>query len=83
MISITNSNAQNFDAFKLGNYALGNIIYYPVPNVMMAAELQWGMRDNYNNLTNDDAYPQTYLKDSDIFKVQFSFKYNFSHKVLF
>jgi hypothetical protein len=83
MLSITNSNAQNFDAFKLGNYALGNIIYYPVPNVMMAAELQWGMRDNFNNLANEDAYPENYLKDADIFKVQFSFKYNFSHKVFF
>jgi len=83
MLSITNSNAQNFDAFKLGNYALGNIIYYPVPNVMMAAELQWGMRDNYNNLMDDDDYPEYYLKNADIFKVQFSFKYNFSHKVFF
>ena len=83
MLSITNSNAQNFDAFKLGNYALGNIIYYPIPNVMMVAELQWGMRDNYNNLANQDAYPENYLKNADIFKVQFSFKYNFSHKMFF
>ena len=83
MLSITNSNSQNFDAFKLGNYALGNVIYYPVENVMMAAELQWGMRDNFNNLENPDDYPEYYLQDSDIFKVQFSFKYSFSHKVLF
>ncbi|HEY6435153.1 MAG TPA: hypothetical protein VIY47_01070, partial [Ignavibacteriaceae bacterium] len=83
MLSITNSNAQNFDAFKLGNYALGNIIYYPVANVMMAAELQWGMRENYNNLMDETDYPTNYLKDADIFKVQFSFKYNFSHKVFF
>ena len=83
MLSIYNSNAQNFDAFHLGNYALGNVIYYPVPDVMMACELQWGMRDNFNNLTNENAYPETYLKDANIFKVQFSFKYNFSHKVFF
>ena len=47
--------------------ALGNLLYTPVPNVMMGGELQWGRRENFS-----DGF------QSDGFKVQFSFKYNFS-----
>jgi hypothetical protein len=85
MVNIDNSDLQDYDAFKMGQYAIANLVYYPVENVMMAAELQWGMRDNFNNLEEDGEiqYPENYLKTADIFKVQFSFKYNFSHKVLF
>jgi hypothetical protein len=85
MLSIDNSDLQDYDAFKMGQYALANLVYYPIDNVMMAAELQWGMRDNFNNLEEDGEfqYPENYLKTADIFKVQFSFKYNFSHKVFF
>ena len=83
MLDIENSNAQNYDAFSKGQYALGNIIYYPVENVMMVAELQYGNRDNFNNLEEGEEYPDGYLKTADILKIQFSFKYNFSHKVLF
>jgi hypothetical protein len=66
-IGITNSDGQDSSAFKVGNYAIGNLMYYPVPNVMAGVELQWGQRENYL-----DGFK------SDIFKVQFSFKYNFS-----
>ena len=83
MLDIDNTNGQTYDAFSMGQYALGNIVYYPVDNVMMVCELQWGMRDNFNYLEADDDYPENYMKTSDILKVQFSFKYNFSHKVLF
>jgi hypothetical protein len=85
MLSIDNSNSQNFDAFKMGNYALGNVIYYPVPDVMMAAELQWGNRENFQDVPESESQytKDNYLKTADIFKVQFSFKYSFSHKVLF
>jgi hypothetical protein len=65
-----NREAQSPSAFKNGQYALGNILYYPVPNVMMGAELQWGRRENFA-----DGF------SSDGFKIQFSFKYNFSHKL--
>ena len=77
-LNIDNSNGQSYDAFKMGQYALANLLYYPVPNAMMGVELQWGSRENFGEPTEvmDD-----YLKTSDIFKVQFSFKYNFSHKV--
>ena len=33
----------------MGQYALGNIIYYPVENVMMVAELQYGNRENFGD----------------------------------
>ncbi|MBK9098847.1 MAG: hypothetical protein IPM14_12145 [bacterium] len=85
MLNIDNSDLQNYDAFKMGQYAIANLIYYPVENVMMVAELQYGNRDNFNNLEEDGEiqYPENYLKTADILKLQFSFKYNFSHKVLF
>jgi hypothetical protein len=83
MLNIDNSDGQTYDTFHRGQYALANLIYYPVPNVMMGAEVQWGNRENFNNLEENDVYPTDYLKTADIIKVQFSFKYNFSHKVLF
>jgi len=84
-LDIDNSNGQSYDAFSKGQYALANLAYYPAPNVTMGAEVQWGNRENFNNLEEDGEtqYPENYLKTSDIIKVQFSFKYNFSHKVLF
>jgi hypothetical protein len=65
-----NREAQSPDAFRRGHYALGNLLYTPVPNVMVGGELQWGRRENFS-----DGF------QSDGFKVQFSFKYNFSHKI--
>jgi glutaminase A len=65
-----NTDAQAPDAFRVGKYALGNLLYYPVPNVMMGGELQWGRRENFS-----DGF------QSDGFKIQFSFKYNFSWKL--
>jgi hypothetical protein len=67
MIDIDNSELQTPDAFKRGQYALGNVLYYPMPGVMTGVELQWGDRENF-----EDGFK------SDIFKVQFSFRYNFS-----
>jgi hypothetical protein len=67
---ITNSDGQAPDAFKDGQYALGNILYYPVPNVMVGGELQWGRRENFSDGFHSDGL-----------KLQFSFKYNFSAKI--
>ena len=85
MLDMDNTNGQDYFAFKMGQYAIGNIIYYPVENVMMVAELQYGNRDNFNNLVEDEEtrYPDNYLKTADIMKIQFSFKYNFSTKILY
>ena len=65
-----NTEGQAPDAFRIGQYALGNLLYYPAPNVMVGGELQWGRRENFS-----DGF------QSDGFKVQFSFKYNFSWKL--
>src|SRR5262249_33251508 len=65
-----NSDGQAANAFKDGQYALGNLLYYPAPNAMVGGELQWGRREN-----NSDGF------HSDGLKLQFSFKYNFSYKL--
>jgi len=62
-----NTEGQADDAFKVGQYALGNLLYSPVPNVMMGGEVQWGRREMFR----DDFVGKG-------FKLQFSFKYNFS-----
>jgi len=67
---IDNSDGQTADAFKVGQYALGNVVYYPVTNVMVGGEFQWGQREN-----NSDGFK------SDGYKLQFSFKYNFTHRI--
>lgn len=68
MLRISNSEAQATDAFRQGQYALLNLLYYPTDNVMAGIEFQYGNRENYN----DDW-------STDILKIQFSFKYAFSH----
>jgi len=70
LTDIDNSEGQAPDAYHRGQYALGNLLYTPVPNVMFGGELQWGRRENFA-----DGF------QSDGFKVQFSFKYNFSAKI--
>ncbi len=67
MVDIDNSELQSVDAFSRGNYAIGNVAYYPVPGVMTVVELQYGDRTNF-----EDGF------DTNIFKVQFTAKYNFS-----
>ena len=65
-----NTDAQAASAFKTGQYALGNLLYTPVPNVMVGGELQWGRRENFSDGFHSDG-----------FKLQFSFKYSFSHRL--
>jgi hypothetical protein len=64
-----NTDAQGPSAFKDGQYALGNFLFNPAPNVMVGGELQWGRRENLDGFQSDGV------------KVQFSFKYNFSWKL--
>lgn len=66
-IDIDNTNAQAANAFKKGQYAVANLMYYPVKNAMMGIEFQWGDRENFSDGWN-----------ASISKVQISFKYNFS-----
>jgi len=46
MVDIDNSDGQAADAFKKGQYALANILYYPVSNLFLGPEIQWGKREN-------------------------------------
>jgi hypothetical protein len=67
---IDNTEGQAPNAYKTGQYALGNVLYTPVPNVMVGGEFQWGRRENFSDGFHSDGL-----------KLQFSFKYNFSYKV--
>jgi hypothetical protein len=67
-VNIQNAGASDDSSFKTGNYAIGNLLYTPVPKVMAGVELQYGTRENFN-----DGY------SSSMTKIQFSFKYNFSY----
>ena len=67
LVNIENSNAQNASDFHQGHYALTDLIYYPVKNVLMGGEFQFGRRINYKDGFNYNDY-----------KLQVSFKYNFS-----
>ena len=71
-LDIDNSNGQTADAFHRGHYGLANLLYYPIDNVMVGGELQWGRRENFlDGFKSDD------------FRIQFSFKYNFSKSFSF
>ena len=67
MIDIDNSDGQAASSFQKANYAAVNLMYYPVKNAMCGVELQYGDRSNFA-----DGW------ETDILKLQFSFKYNFS-----
>jgi hypothetical protein len=70
-VDVDNSNAQTPQAFKVGQYASVNLLSTPVENVMMGGEFQWARRENFSDgwITND-------------YRLQFSFKYSFSAKVI-
>ena len=70
MTDIDNTETESPNAYRRGHYALGNVLYTPVPNVMLGGELQWGRRENFSDGFHSDGV-----------KLQFSFKYNFSYKV--
>ena len=68
-VKITNSNGQSPDAFKVGEYALTDLIYTPVDNTVFEIELQYLKRKNFN-----DGWS---VSDP---RIQFSFRFNFSQK---
>jgi hypothetical protein len=70
-LDIENGDGQADNAFNTGQYAVTNLLYYPVKDVMMGGEFQFGYRKNFRDgWTVPD------------FRIQFSFKYNFSFRVL-
>ncbi|MCK7517449.1 MAG: hypothetical protein MZV64_06875 [Ignavibacteriales bacterium] len=44
-LDMDNTDLQDYDAFNKGQYALINLLYYPVANVMMGAEVQCGLTE--------------------------------------
>jgi hypothetical protein len=69
-VDISNSDLQAASAYKAGQYVVVNLLATPAPNVMVGSEFQWAHREN-----NTDGF-----KVDDV-RLQFSFKYSFSHKV--
>ncbi len=68
IVDIDNTSGQSANAFKKGDYALANVMFYPVKDVMFGPELQWGSRENFRDgFTSDDL------------RFQFTVKYNFGH----
>jgi hypothetical protein len=68
MTNITNSDLQLPEAFHNGQYAVGNVLWTPVKNVMIGGELQYARRRNFSDDFSFNDY-----------RVQFSAKYSFSH----
>ena len=67
LVDIDNTEGQIPSAFKRGQYALTNLLYYPVKGVMMGGEFQWGRRANHSDGFSYNDY-----------RIQFSFKYDFA-----
>jgi hypothetical protein len=67
MLNISNSNAQSPSDFHQGHYALTNLLYHPAKPVTIGGEFQFGRRVNFSDGFSVNDY-----------KVQFSFKYNWS-----
>jgi len=68
MLDNDNTALQAANSFEKGEYAVANVMFYPVKNVMFGPEIQWGKRHNARDgFTSDDL------------RIQFSAKYNFSH----
>jgi hypothetical protein len=70
-LDIDNSDGQADNAFETGQYAVTNLLYYPVKDAMLGGEFQWGQRSNFRDGWSVPDY-----------RIQFSFKYNFSFRVL-
>lgn len=67
---ISNSDGQAPEAFHRGQYAIANLLYYPVDKVMVGVEFQWINREN-----NSDGFT------SSATKINFSLKYSFAKKL--
>ncbi len=68
-LDIDNSEGQAPSAFKAGQYAVFNVLYTPVKDAMVGGEFQWGARENFSDgFTSND------------YRLQVSFKYNFSYR---
>lgn len=66
-LNISNSDAMLPSAFHQGDYALANLLFHPLKQVTLGGEFQFGRRVNFSDGFNVNDY-----------KVQFSFRYDWS-----
>ena len=52
---VDNTNFQDPGAYQKGDYASGNLLFYPADNLMIGAELMWGKRTHEIRETREDA----------------------------
>lgn len=69
-VYINNTDGQLRDAFKTGNYASANLLYYPVENMTVGLESQWIKRENFRDGWTSSAT-----------RVQLSVRYNFTTRL--
>ncbi len=69
-MDIANTDAQVPSEYHQGHYALANLLWSPVPALMVGGEFQYGRRVNFSDGFKYDDY-----------KIQFSFKYSFSASI--
>ena len=67
LVQIENSNAELASDFHQGDYAIANLLYHPIPKVMMGGEFQFGRRSNFLDGFSFNDY-----------RMQFSFKFDWS-----
>lgn len=67
-VHVYNSNGQVATAFRIGNYALANVLVHPTKDFFFGPEFQWGQRRNVGGGFVYDDY-----------RIQFSMKYSFNH----
>ena len=69
-LDVSNTILQTPNAFHRGQYAIANLLFYPVEHVMYGVEGQWGRRTNFGDGFHSNDY-----------RIQFSFRYNFSAQI--
>ena len=69
-LDIDNSDGQASSAYRTGQYASTNLLYYPVKDAMAGAEFVYGYRKNFRDGWSVPDY-----------RLQFSFKYNYSFRL--
>ena len=65
-VQVDNTNFQEASAFQTAQYASVNLLYTPSDKILMGGEFLWGSREDKDGAEGED------------YRVQFSFKYNFS-----
>jgi hypothetical protein len=69
-VDIDNTDLEAASAYKSGQYVVISLVCTPVQNVTAGGEFQWAHRDNHSDGFKVDDY-----------RLQFTFKYSFSHKL--